>query len=122
MKTLYVMSFAKMNKSGKTDFDWNFWENFKDTSEIYIGWDSFLIGAKGSLKVGDEVECRDNDSRRLLPCAPKKIYGVCDCNLEDFVKTYREIFGRYCKPPKISFGRKIDGLPWSRMGRIYSIK
>ena len=77
MRELSVISFAKMNKSGKTDFDWNFWEEFKD-GYLYFGQWSFLISrSEDTLKVGEEVLCRDNDSGRKLSSAPTKIYGIC---------------------------------------------
>ena len=121
---VYAISSGKMNPSGSTKWDWNFWEEWKD-SEIYIDkhfCGSFLMGAPGSLKVGDKVFCVDNDTQKKLTGAPTKIDAVCKCNIEDFRETYRKVCHERCKSPKISFGRKIDGLPWQRMGQFYSIK
>ena len=121
---VYAISSGKMNPSGSTKWDWNFWEEWKD-SEIYIDKRfccSFLMGAPGSLKVGDKVFCVDNDTQKKLTGAPTKIDAVCKCNIEDFRETYRKLCPERCKSPKISFGRKIDGLPWQRMGQFYSIK
>jgi len=112
-----------MNPGGATKWDWNFWDEWA-ASEIYIDrrGDSFLMGAKGSLKVGDKVFCVDNNSQRKLTGAPTEIVAVCDCNLKAFQDEYRKKFSDKCKRPSISFGRKIDGLPWQKMGQFYSIK
>lgn len=121
---VYCISSGKMNAAGKTKWDWNFWEEWKD-SEIYIDkrfCGSFLMGAPGSLKVGDTVFCVDNDTQKKLTGAPIKIDAVCKCTLEDFRETYRKLCPDICKRPSVSFGRKIDGLPWQRMGQFYSIK
>lgn len=122
---VYAISVGKMNPSGVTKWDWNFWDEWKD-SELYIGgeygWHSFLCGAKGSLKVGDTVYCVDNDSQKALTNAPKKIVGACDCDPEEFKKEFRRLFQNQCKKPSFSFGRHTDGLPWQKMGQLYSIK
>lgn len=120
---VYCISSGKMNTAGKTKWDWNFWEEWKD-SEIYIDrrGECFLMGAPGSLKVGDTVFCVDNDSQKKLVGAPTVIKAVCKCTLEDFRNEYRKVFGDRCKRPSVSFGRKIDGLPWQTMGQFYSIK
>jgi len=83
---------------------------------------SFLMGTPGSLKVGDKVFCVDNDSQRKLVGSPVNIDAVCKCNIEDFRETYRKLLPERCKKPFISFGRKINGLPWQRMGQFYSTK
>ena len=120
---VYAISSGKMNPTGTTKWDWNFWEEWKD-GEIYIDrrGDCFLMGAPGSLKVGDKVFCVDNDSLRKLTGSPTEIKAVCKCTLEDFRNEYRKVFSDRCKRPYISFGRRIDGLPWQRMGQFYSIK
>lgn len=123
---VWCISSGGMNPSGKTKWDWNFWEEWKD-SEIYMGRGgagiAFLAGAPGSLKVGDTVFCVDNDTQKKLTGTPKKIEAICKCNLEDFRKVFREAYPNYCKSPKRAFGKVSDGLPWSKdMGQIYSIK
>ena len=122
---VYCISSGKMNAAGKTNWDWNFWETWKD-SEIYIGTShnipSFLMGAPGSLKVGDKVCCVDNDSQKKLTGAPTEIKAVCKCNLKDFQDEFRKTFPDRCKKPSFSFGKKHDGLPWQTMGQFYSIK
>ena len=92
---VWCISSGAMNPSGKTKWDWNFWEEWKD-NEIYISdyGRSFLIGAPGSLKVGDEVFCVDNDTQKKLTGAPKKIAAVCKCNIEDFRETFRKEWPR----------------------------
>ena len=123
---VWCISSGSMNPAGKTKWDWNFWEEWKD-SEIYMGRGgagiAFLIGAPGSLKTGDKVYCVDNDTQKKLSGTPSEITAVCKCNLEDFRKVFRETYPSYCKPPKRAFGKVSDGLPWTRgMGQIYSIK
>lgn len=121
---VWCISSGKMNPSGNTKWDWNFWEEWKD-SEIYIDkrmGGAFLMGAPGSLKVGDTVCCVDNDSQKKLPGAPGKVDAVCKCNLEDFREAYRKLCPDRCKRPSRQFGRDLDGLPWQRMGQFYSIK
>jgi len=121
---VWCISSGTMNPSGKTKWDWNFWDEWKD-NEIYMGdgGRSFLMGAPGSLKKGDKVCCVDNDTEKKLSGAPKKIEAVCKCNLEDFRKVYRETYPSNCKSPKVAFGKASDGLPWTyRMGQFYSIK
>ena len=120
---VYCISSGKMNAAGKTKWDWNFWEEWKD-SDIYFDrrGECFLMGAPGSLEVGDKVFCVDNDSQKKLTGAPTEIKAVCKCTLEDFRNEYRKVFGDRCKRPSVSFGRQIDGLPWQRMGQFYSIK
>ena len=123
---VWCISSGSMNPSGKTKWDWNFWEEWKD-NEIYMGRGgagiSFLIGAPGSLKVGDTVYCVDNDTQKKLTGTPKDIKAICKCNLEDFRKVFRETYPGMCKSPKRAFGKVSDGLPWTnRMGQFYSIK
>lgn len=121
---VWCISSGSMNPSGNTKWDWNFWEEWKD-SEIYMGdhGRSFLMGAPGSLKVGDTLFCVDNDSQKKLPGAPDKVEAICKCNLEDFRKVYRETYPDCCKKPSRQFGKDSDGLPWQRrMGQFYSIK
>ena len=121
---VWCISSGSMNPTGKTKWDWNFWEEWKD-GEIYIGeyGRSFLIGAPGSLKVGDKVFCVDNDTQKKLTGTPNKIDAISKCNLEDFRKVFRETYSKWCKSPKRAFGKVSDGLPWSKdMGQIYSIK
>ena len=123
---VWCISSGTMNPSGKTKWDWNFWEEWKD-AEIYMGrggaGKSFLCGSAGSLKVGDKVFCVDNDTQKKLSGAPDKIDAVCKCNIEDFRKVFRETYPEICKSPKRAFGKVSDGLPWTnRMGQIYSIK
>ena len=120
---VWCISSGGMNPSGNTKWDWNFWEEWKD-NEIYISnyGRSFLTGAPGSLKVGDTVFCVDNDTQKKLPGAPNKIAAVCKCNIEDFRETFRKEWPSICKKPVRAFGKVSDGLPWNRMGQIYSIK
>lgn len=122
---VYCINSGKLNPSGNTAFDFNLWELGNEDENIYIFGNeySILFGAKDSLKVGDTVYCVDNDSLRKLPGMPlNEISFVCRATYEDFVKTYRETFPSRCKQPKIAFGKKIDGLPWNKMGQMYSIK
>ena len=123
---VWCISTGSMNPSGNTKWDWNFWDEWKD-SEIYMGRGgagiSFLAGAPNSLKVGDTVFCVDNDTQKKLTGTPKHIDAICKCNIEDFRKVFRETYPNYCKSPKRAFGKVSDGLPWSKdMGQIYSIK
>ena len=121
---VWCISSGSMNPSGNTKWDWNFWEEWKD-SEIYMGdyGRSFLMGAPGSLKVGDTLFCVDNDTQKKLPGAPGKVEAISKCNLEDFRKVYRETYPDCCKKPSRQFGKDSDGLPWQRrMGQFYSIK
>lgn len=120
---VWCISSGSMNPSGKTKWDWNFWEEWKD-NEIYFSdyGRSFLIGAPGSLKVGDKVFCVDNDTQKKLAGAPNKIEAVCKCNIDDFRETFRKEWPSICKHPTRAFGKVSDGLPWGKMGQFYSIK
>ena len=120
---VYCINTGKMNAAGRTNWDWNFWEEWKD-AEIYMDEyaRSFIIGAPGSFKPGDKLVCVDNDSHKKLPGAPKTIDAVCKCNIDDFRKCVRDNYPTICKPPKRAFGKEIDGIPWQRMGQFYSIK
>jgi len=123
---VWCISSGSMNPSGKTKWDWNFWEEWKD-SEIYMGrggaGKSFLCGAPGSLKVGDTLFCVDNDTQKKLSGTPTKVEAVCKCNIDDFRKVFRATYPQICKSPKRAFGKVSDGLPWTKdMGQIYSIK
>jgi len=118
---------GKMNPSGKTYWDWNFWDEWKNDTEIFIGdyGSSFLMGSTGSLKVGDTVFCIDNDSEKKLPGAPRKIEAISKCDIDDFRDVYRKTYPSYCKKPIRAFGKMTDGLPWSGfhgMKQFYSIK
>ncbi len=122
----WCISSGKMNPSGKTYWDWNFWDEWKD-NEIYMGRGgagiSFLCGSPGSFKVGDTVLCIDNNSEKKLAGAPEKIDAISKCNIDDFRQVFRDTWPSLCKPPKRAFGKVSDGLPWTnRMGQIYSIK
>ena len=120
---VWCISSGSMNPSGKTKWDWNFWEEWKD-NEIYFSnyGRSFLMGAPGSLKVGDTVFCIDNDTQKKLAGAPNKIEAVCKCNIDDFRETFRKEWPSICKRPTRAFGKVSDGLPWGKMGQFYSIK
>ena len=120
---VWCISSGGMNAAGKTKWDWNFWEEWKD-AEIYISpyGRSFLMGAPGSLKVGDKVFCVDNDTQKKLSGAPDKIAAVCKCNIDDFRETFRKEWPSLCKRPTRAFGKVSDGLPWQKMGQFYSIK
>ena len=120
---VWCISSGGMNAAGKTKWDWNFWEEWKD-AEIYMSpyGRSFLMGAPGSLKVGDTVFCVDNDTQKKLSGAPDKIAAVCKCNLESFRETFRKEWPSICKRPARAFGKVSDGLPWQKMGQFYSIK
>lgn len=120
---VWCISSGSMNPSGKTKWDWNFWEEWKD-NEIYFSnyGRSFLIGAPGSLKVGDTVFCVDNDTQKKLAGSPDKIEAICKCNIDDFRETFRKEWPSICKRPTRAFGKVSDGLPWGKMGQFYSIK
>lgn len=122
---VWCISSGTMNAAGKTKWESfeNFWDTWKD-GEIYMSdyGRSFLMGAPGSLKVGDKVFCVDNDTQKKLPGAPKKIAAVCKCNIDDFKETFRKEWPSLCKRPSRAFGKVSDGLPWTKMGQFYSIK
>lgn len=118
---VYCISSGKFNPSGKTSFDFSIWD---ENRELYYDsrHRSILFGAPGSLKEGDEIYCVDNDTNKKLSGAPKRIDMVCKCDLDEFRKKFREKYPYLCKSPKYAFGKVSDGLPWSRMGQMYSIK
>lgn len=121
---VYAMNIGSLTSSGKTKYDWNFWENNEETpGELYTdnGY-AFLWGAKGSLKEGDKVMCVDNDTNKKLSGAIKVVRHVLPASKEEFVKVYREKFPMLCKRPSYSFGQHRDGLPWPKMMALYSIK
>ena len=52
-----------------------------------------------------------------------RVDAVLSCkSKEDFVEQFRKEFPNMCKRPSVSFGRKIDGIPWADFGQMYSIK
>lgn len=118
---VYCISSGKFNPSGKTSFDFSIWD---ENRELYYdkARRSILFGAPGSLKEGDTIYCVDNDTNKKLSGAPKVIDMVCKANLDEFRTKFREKYPDLCKSPKYAFGKVSDGLPWSRMGQMYSIK
>ena len=116
---VYCISSGKFSPSGKTTFDFSIWD---ENYELYYYHGSILFGAPGSLKEGDELYCVDNDTNKKLPGAPKRVEMVCKADLDEFRKKFREKYPSVCKPPKRAFGKISDGLPWNRMGQMYSIK
>ena len=118
---VYCISSGKFNPSGKTSFDFSIWD---ENRELYYDRrrQSILFGAPGSLKEGDTICCVDNDTNKKLPGAPKRIDMVCKADLDEFRTKFREKYPDLCKSPKYAFGKVSDGLPWSRMGQMYSIK
>jgi len=116
---------GKMNAAGKTYWDWNFWDVWKN-AEIYMGYAgmgwSFLIGSPGSFKVGDTVFCVDNDTEKKLPGTITKISAISKCDIDDFRSVFRKEYASSCKRPRRMFGKDLDGLPWQKMSQIYSIK
>ena len=118
---VYCISSGKFNPSGKTSFDFSIWD---ENRELYYDsrHRSILFGAPGSLKEGDTIFCVDNDTNKKLSGAPKRIDMVCKCDLDEFRKKFREKYPYLCKSPKYAFGKVSDGLPWSRMGQMYSVK
>lgn len=133
---VWAMTIGTMNPGGKTIYDWNFWDVAQQNNNgnnqnivIYVGGrfgnfpNCFLWGVEGSFKAGDTVCVVDNDTQKKFPGAPKKILAVLSATSKDeFVKEFRQQFPDRCKPPKRSFGRVIDGIPWKDFGQIYSIK
>ena len=65
-RTLYVLPIGVINiPTGKTQYDWSVYES--DETSLYLCSGSFLLyGAKGTLKVGDELTLRNNDTQRKL--------------------------------------------------------
>lgn len=118
---VYCISSGKFNPSGKTSFDFSIWD---ENRELYYDSRnrSILFGAPGSLKEGDEIYCVDNDTNKKLSGAPKRVDMVCKADLDEFRKKFREKYPNLCKSPKYAFGKVSDGLPWSRMGQMYSVK
>ena len=121
---VYAMNIGSLTSSGRTKYDWNFWENNEETpGELYTNYGyTFLWGAKGSLKEGDKVVCVDNDTNKKLSGGIKEVKHVLPATKEEFVKTYREKFPTLCKRPTVAFGQQRDGLPWPKMMALYSIK
>ncbi len=123
---VWAMNIGKMNPTGKTIYDWNFFtDDMAKNASIYMGkyGRSFLWGAKGGLKPGDTLCVVDNDSQKRLPGAPAEIEAVCDCTPEAFDKMIRNSsLSSYCKPKHRAFGKVVDGLPWAKFGQLYSIK
>ena len=121
---IWCINGGKMNPTGKTYFEkYNLWEYF-DYCDIYMGYygRSFLIGQPGILSINDKVLCVDNDNANKLSGAPNIIKGICKCNIDDFRKIFYNEWPSICKRPKVAFGKKIDGLPWTKMGQFYFIK
>lgn len=127
---VYVINCGKFTPTGKTKFDWNIWDNIDKSNgaEIYTDkrGQAFLYGAPGSLKVGDTLCCVDNDTlkripRYSIPCEVAHVFNVK--TKDDFAEQYRKAFPNYCRRPSTQFGKKSDGLPWTRgFGQLYSIK
>lgn len=118
---VYCISSGKFGPSGKTTFDFSIWD---EDYELYYfhQYRSILFGAPGSLKEGDKLYCVDNDSNKKLHGAPTRVDMVCNANLDEFRTKFREKYPSLCKTPKRAFGKISDGLPWNRMGQMYSIK
>lgn len=121
---VYAMNIGSLTSSGRTKYDWNFWETNEDNpGELYTDYGyAFLWGAKGSLKEGDKVVCVDNDTNKKLSGGIKVVKQVLPASKEEFVKVYREKFPTLCKRPTVAFGQQRDGLPWPKMMALYSIK
>lgn len=127
------VSLGKMNPEGKTIYDWNVWDEWKNADmEIYMikfvqsygSPKAVLFGAKGSLKEGDIIYSIDNDTKRKLDKPSGLVDYVCECTYDDFVKEYRKKYPMNCKKPKTT-GKASDGLPWTgplSFGQMYSIK
>lgn len=132
---VWAITIGKLTPAGNTMYDWNLWEIGNECKqnntdmELYVGskWgtypNSFLWGTAGSLKEGDTVCVVDNDSEKKLPGAPRKILAALPANSKDaFVDAFRKKFPDICKAPKRAFGKVSDGLPWFKLGQVYSIK
>jgi hypothetical protein len=121
---VYAMNIGSLTSSGRTSYDWNFWdENKENPGELYTDYGrSFLWGAKGSLKEGDKVVCVDNDTSKKLSGGIKVVKYVLPASKEEFVEAYRKAFPTLCKRPTVAFGQKRDGIPWPKMMALYSIK
>ena len=83
----HVLSVGIINiLSGKTMYDWGIYdEGWKDRGEAYLTGDSSLIlGAPGSLEIGDKVTLVGNDSGRKLKHS--SILDKCITNQEEMLK------------------------------------
>lgn len=130
---VWAISMGKLQSNGNTKFDWNLWEETKKSKDISekdcpcifadTDYNCFLWGAPNSLEIGDKVYVVDNDSQKKLAGAPRRITAILPAtSKEEFAEAYRKAAPDRCKRPSYSFGRMNDGLPWSSMGQIYSIK
>ena len=121
---VYTMNIGSLTSSGRTKYDWNFWDTNKEhPGELYTDYGrSFLWGAKGSLKEGDKIMSVDNDTNKKLAGSIKVVKHILPATKEEFVKAYREKFPTLCKRPTVAFGQERDGIPWPKMMALYSIK
>jgi len=129
---VYVTNIGKFSSSGKTNFDWNFWDYVKEQGyvEIYTDYGmEFLFGTPGSLSKGDTLVCVNNDTNKKVPGAsvPKQVLHVFNIkSKEDFADKFRKAFPDRCKQPSSQFGKNTDGLPWNTgryaFKQIYSIE
>lgn len=118
--TAHVISVGKVNPNvGVTDFGWKIYETWpKGMEAYYFGW-GYLFGTKGSLKVGDNVILRGNDSGRKLKNV--KIIDVCPVDRDKMLEmTKKNGWDFYPKKP---FAKKAAGMQNNtRFGVSYSIK
>ena len=122
---VYAITLGNLTPGGKTNFDYNFWEEFNDDKMAIYALDGsyFLVGAKGSLDVGDTLVIADNDSQKLLASGYDfEVLAILPTDKDSFTEAYRKEFSDICDKPKVAFGRKIDGIPWKYFRQVYSIK
>jgi hypothetical protein len=83
--TGFVLSIGVVNiPTGKTMYDWSIYEHGAE-SEVYLANNVFLLyGAKGSLKCGDKLTIRDNDSQRKIKDA--EITDLAECTYEKVIE------------------------------------
>ena len=135
---VYAITLGKLAPGGSTNFSYNLWEEFGDDKTAIYALSKagmyvtngrrpfgayFLVGAKGSLDVGDTLVIADNDSQKLLASGYDfEVLAILPTDKDSFTEAYRKEFSDICDKPKVAFGRKIDGIPWKYFRQVYSIK
>lgn len=89
MTTLFVLSIGVVNiPTGKTMYDWSIYDHPEGFTPMIslTSQGSLLYGGVG--KIGEEVEFRGNDSRRLL--GKTKIVDECKCTKEELMSMLKK--------------------------------
>lgn len=110
-KTVFALTIGVINiQSGKTQYDWSIYDEFhKDSKLFYCSGGFLMLGAPGSLEIGDDIVIRNNDTQRKMKDATVK--AILSTDKDTLIKELLELEFDYRQMrafKKKAFSRKLS--------------